>query len=152
MSNIISGDDQCHFSACISGLILMTENLKHMKSRRFYIWKDDSIKNVQDKFSELFPQFFLKIFINNYRSNYCRPEVIVFRNDVKMDEINPGIKEGSFLIRENMSVSELKEIFYNRFGLEVQILKRNEPVGMKIDRSTNFSITLTSKYESDRFP
>ncbi|HEV3225101.1 MAG TPA: hypothetical protein VGZ90_19640 [Puia sp.] len=123
-----------------------------MNAIRFYIWKDESIKNIQDKFSEIFPQFILKIFRRKDGSDYKKPSDIMFRNDVKMHEINPEFQDRSFMIKRNMAVPELEEIFNRKFGLEVQVSKRNGAPELKSSRVNSNFLKLTSQFESEGSP
>jgi hypothetical protein len=123
-----------------------------MNAIRFYIWKDESIKNLQDKFSEIFPQFILKIFKRKEDGGYKKPYAIMFRNDIKMYEINPEFQDRSCMIKENMVVSELEEIFYKKFGLEVRISKRNGAPELKSSSVNSYFLRLTNQFESEGFP
>lgn len=99
--------------------------LNRVNTKLIYISKDDSIHQIQDRFSELFP--FLKISIFKHVDLRRRQigENILFCLDIKMNQIDVGFQGGFVTIFENMTIAKLEEAFYDKWGMVVEISRKN---------------------------
>ncbi len=66
--------------------------------------------------------------------------VIFFPPESLMNDINPGIADGELVIREAMSVLELENEFYDKFGLSVQILRRSGNLWLDTSRTNSWTL------------
>lgn len=96
-----------------------------VNTKLIYISKDDSIHQIQDRFSELFP--FLKISIFKHVDLTSRQigENILFCLDIKMNQIDLGFQGGFVTIFENMTIAKLEQAFHDKWGLVVEISRKN---------------------------
>ena len=90
-----------------------------MKACIFYIQGNDSIQSIQDQFSNLFPSMqmsFFRIPEIFKQTDQC----VMYSTNVKMNGINPLVKDLVIDITPDMRVSDLENIIKS-MGLYVQI-------------------------------
>jgi hypothetical protein len=92
---------------------------------QLYVWKDDNIRSIQKKFSELFPHLWINLFRHSGGWNSLPKQDILFTRETKVADINPVLNEGKLKIDPQMTVSAFESAFYNRFGLFVQVSRTN---------------------------
>ena len=112
-----------------------------MREDIFLIGKTNSVKEIQDHFSGLFP--FLRInFFKNRKSGsgLTGQSVILFSPESYLKDINPGITNGELAIRESMSVWELENEFFEKFGLSVQVLRRSGNLWLDTSRTNSWTL------------
>jgi hypothetical protein len=122
-----------------------------MNTLQLHIWKDDSIINIQEKFSDLFPFLWIKIF-KHVGINKANGQNIMFCPEVKMSEINSNFKDGKLMVSSIMTVSELEQTFYDKFGLFVQVSRKNGSQVTESSLINNFILKETKYQEYKDFP
>jgi hypothetical protein len=91
------------------------------------ITEDRQISEVQEDFNRFYP--FLKIeFFRNH--NAGQPQRVLTPG-LKLGDITYSMHEGSIQLSDNMTVCELEDVFKDRFGLEVHVLRRCGNVWME---------------------
>lgn len=85
------------------------------------ITEDKLISDIQAAFNHFFPYLKLEF----YRS-HTNPSVPVRVPDpaATIGDVTFGLQEGSIYLTENITVRELENIFDDRFGLHVQVLRK----------------------------
>lgn len=91
-----------------------------MKKRKFYICRNDTIREVQYNFSHFFPQLEINIFSNNEK-NVPKDSLVMFSPDVCIRKISPDCRDGCFEITDNMTVDQLESLFQDNFKLHAEI-------------------------------
>ena len=112
-----------------------------MREDIFFISKSASVKEIQERFSGIFP--FLRInFFKNQKSGsgLNGNRVILFSPEFLLNTINPEITNGELIIRESMSVLELENEFREKFGLFVQILRRSGNLWLDTSRTNSWTL------------
>jgi hypothetical protein len=92
---------------------------------QLYVGKDDTIGDIQKKFSELFPHLCISLFRHTGGIDSLSEQDILFSPETKMTDINPVLREGRLEINPHMNVSTFESVFFNQFGLFAQISRKN---------------------------
>jgi hypothetical protein len=96
-----------------------------MKAGSFQISREDTIHDIQDRFSQLFPQLTIHFYTQNggkSPENSCA----MFSPDCHVRELNPRCKFGSIQITEQMMSYEMEDAILHNFGLHAEITDRKE--------------------------
>jgi hypothetical protein len=96
-----------------------------MRNTRFYLANYFSVSDVQKRFSWLFPYLMLNFFKNRHDSNAICGQNIMYCPDVKIEEIKMKFCNGEFEISDSMTVAELENKLYDKFGLTVQVSRKS---------------------------
>jgi hypothetical protein len=90
-----------------------------MKTNSFYICREDTIQDVQEKFSQFFPLLTIHFYTqNNKKSNtFCS----MFSPDCRIGDLNPLCKNESLKITEKMTEGEMESCIQQNFGLHAEI-------------------------------
>lgn len=113
-----------------------------MNNLQLYVGKDDCIRQIQEKFSELFPYLWISLF--RHSDNSVPKKDILYTRETPIAEINLGLTEGKLEIDPHMTVSAFESAFYNHFGLFVQVSRKNA-----LTISEKFGIDHFSLYEAN---
>ena len=112
-----------------------------MREDIFFIGKTSPVKEIQDHFSEIFPFLRINFFKNRKTgSGFTGQSVILFSPESYLKDINPGITNGELAIRESMSVWELENEFFEKFGLSVQVLRRSGNLWLDTSRTNSWTL------------
>ena len=111
----------------------------------FCVDSEDSVKGLQNGFSALLPHWRINFFKNRQDDKKVTGESSVFRPESKMKEINRNIQDGKFEISEEMTISQLENIFSEQFGLYVQVFLNSE--NLKVGKALDTAGTLKSQNE-----
>lgn len=105
-----------------------------MDTQQLYIGKDDSILHVQEKFEVIFPNLCLSIFKHCAEGNKPSRQDILISDEARMGDLNPLFQEAVLSINPVMTVSEFETLFFDKFGLFVQVSRKHR------DRETEKSL------------
>lgn len=98
------------------------------------------ISDIQNEFNKQFP--FLKLeFFNNKsfaRKDFSASQIIP-RNK-KLGEGQTGIKEDFIEIEESMKVSELENLFKDKFKLAVQVFRKSGTIWLETTMTDNWTL------------
>ena len=97
-----------------------------MNTKLIYISKDDSIRQIQGRFSELFPYLRINIFKHVDRTERKTGENILYCPEVRMRDIDFSFQDGLIMISENMTVGDLEQVFYEKWTMLVQVTRKNK--------------------------
>jgi hypothetical protein len=93
---------------------------------QLYVGKDDCIRQIQKKFSELFPHLWISLF--RHSDGHLPNQDILYTGETQIADVNPVLVGGKLEIDPHMTVAAFESAFYNQFGLYVEVAKkRNEP-------------------------
>jgi hypothetical protein len=90
-----------------------------MKANIFHIQGNDTIQCIQDHFRSLFPSMQISFFQDPEKSKQT-DQCVMFSPNVKVNGINPLVKDLAIEITPNMRVVDLEKIIRS-LGLYVQI-------------------------------
>ena len=98
------------------------------------------ISEIQNEFNQIFP--FLKLeFFNNKsfeRSDFSASQIIP-RNR-KLSDGQSDIKEDNIEIEEDMKVSDLENLFKNKFRLAVQVFRKSGNLWLETTMTDNWTL------------
>src|SRR5450755_1950570 len=123
-----------------------------MSTIQLYIWKNDSIRDIQEKFIELFPGLQIKIYKHVECKNGIQSQDIMFCPEVRMIEINPGFRDGRIGIPGSLRVTDLEQAFFEKFGLFVQVFRKNGSPVEEASRMSHFLLERTTYLVKEGFP
>jgi hypothetical protein len=101
---------------------------------------DRLISEIQKEFNEIFPFLKLEFFDNKSfaRNNFSASQIIPWNK--KLGEGQTGIKEGEIEIEESMKVSELENLFKDKFKLAVQVFRKSGTIWLETTMTDSWSL------------
>jgi hypothetical protein len=112
-----------------------------MCEMQLHISKTNSVKELQDQFSNLFP--FLNInFYSNGKTTDLQSgrRASLFTRETVIKDINPRLNDGELAIIESMNVADLEKGFYEKFGLSIQVLRRSGNLWLDTCRTNSWTL------------
>lgn len=101
---------------------------------------DRLISDIQKEFNQIFP--FLKLeFFNNKsfaRNNFSASQIIP--HNKKLGDGQLGIKKDRLVIEEGMKVSDLENIFRDKFRLAVQVFRKSGNLWLETTMTDNWTL------------
>ncbi|MFI5151837.1 MAG: hypothetical protein ACHQET_00805 [Chitinophagales bacterium] len=110
-----------------------------MNTVHFQIERHDSVKDIQERFSNLFPYVHLS-FLTNKGDKKPNSRSATYCPEVKMIEINSKLRGGSFEISDEMTVSQLENRLYNQFGLRVQVSRKSGNIWLETHMTNDWAL------------
>jgi hypothetical protein len=118
-----------------------------MNTGSFHISREDTIQNVQDKFSHLFPLFTINFYSPNEKTsadNSC----VMFCPECRILDINPSFQDGKTEIKDGMTVYEMESEIQHIFGLHAEISSK---IGDRIILTSQITHwLLNEKYSNEK--
>jgi hypothetical protein len=97
-----------------------------MRPVKFTLTNETTIREVQDMFSKIYPNLKINFFKNREGHSYIDSESIQFCKNATLGEINPGFSEGVFEIPGNMTIEEIEDNIFKKYGFSIQIFREND--------------------------
>ena len=129
-----------------------TIKFKKMTQIHLYISREDSVRDVQDKFSCQFPFLRITFFKNKIGDKKITGQSVVFCSELKMTEITKDFHEGDFEMDDNMTVLQLENKFYQQFGLFVQVCRKSGNLWMEPNMTSGWSVKEQNEHGKDISP
>jgi hypothetical protein len=123
LSNIIFWPDRCHSFPRWGMLLLFWKSDILVNNLQLYVGKEDNIRNIQTRFSEIFPHLWISLF--RHTGNNIPKQDILYSQETKITDINPSLQGGKLEIDPHMTVSTFESAFYMQFGLYAQVSRIN---------------------------
>ncbi|HMH33051.1 MAG TPA: hypothetical protein VK543_08465 [Puia sp.] len=111
-----------------------------MRNSRFYLAKYFSVNDVQKRFSWLFPYLMLNFFKNRHDGNAISGQSVMYRPDVKIEEMKLKFSDGEFEISDSMTVAELENKLYDQFGLSAQVSRKAGNLWFETSGTNNWTL------------
>ncbi len=92
---------------------------------QLHLSKEDTVRQVQDKFSDLFPHLLIKIFRHTDGTAPRGCQDIMLSPEIKMIQMNSAFRDDVLLIPGGITVSALESSFFRQFGLLTEICRKN---------------------------
>ena len=90
-----------------------------------YVGKDKTVRDIQDKFSEIFPHLSISLFRHTGDMASLTDQDILFAPETKLNEINPDLVDGKLEMDSHLTVATFESLVFSRFGLFVQVSRNN---------------------------
>jgi hypothetical protein len=81
------------------------------------------IKDIQAEFHQKFPFLKLEFYTGSHKRGESSPERERLDSELPIDSVRTVHTEGSLFIREEMSVSNLEQLFLEKYGLNAQVCR-----------------------------
>jgi hypothetical protein len=129
---------------------VITKSLSHFQ---LYVGKEDTVKDIQNKFSEIFPHLLISIF--NHRAGFEGKlnQDYLYTQETRIKDINPETESDKLDIDSHMTVATFESVFFNKFGLFVQVSRRNRQLDSEKYRIDQFTLDeVNSTHQEEIFP
>jgi hypothetical protein len=83
------------------------------------------ISELQTEFNEVFPFLRLEFFRNKHAGQHAYTKRDLLNPELTLKQGSWQHNQGAIVLKENMKVSELEELFENLFGLSVQVFRKS---------------------------
>ena len=118
----------------------------------FYISKNDSVRDLQHRFSVLFPYLKINLFKNGEGDKKISGQSAVFSPESKVYDINKNLCDGEFEVDDNMTVAELENKFFDQFGLFVQVSRKSGNLWMEPTMTIGWTVKTQNEHGKDISP
>lgn len=108
----------------------------------------ETIKDVKKQFNCAFPYLKLEFFSETHVVGQGSPFQKMVPPSTLLGEVTGILCEGEITVTSNLTVRELEQIFQNRFGLPVQVFRKQKDVWLETT-STDY-LTLAEQNEMGR--
>lgn len=112
---------------------------------------DDSktIAELQKEFVDAFQYVKIEFFTKPHQSGETSAKKDMIDASKKLGEIRTIHIEGDFIITKDMLVSDVEEVFKNKFGVHVQVFRKQNEVWLLTTNTDNW--TLERQIEEAKF-
>jgi hypothetical protein len=111
-----------------------------MNKINFHIGKGYSIKELQEKFSNLYPFLKINFFKNELDAKKYTSQSAEFSPEVKMNAINKNFIEGELEIDDSMTVNKLESKLFEQFGLSAQVSRRSGNLWLETSLTNHWTL------------
>ncbi len=112
------------------------------------ISKNGLIEEVQKDFSEFFPYLRLNFLPKGKLS--ATPKTLhkglITRSLLKFGDLNSNLPAGMVDLSDATTVTEVEDIFRNRFGINVQVLRKSGNIWMEASMTGNWSLAQQNEH------
>src|SRR5664279_967907 len=94
-----------------------------MNKTNFFIWRNDTIAEVQGRFCQLYPNLEINFFSDNEKTqsiNSC----VMFSPEVRVRDISPDCQDGYIALNEKINIEDLETSIHDHFQLHAEISPR----------------------------
>jgi len=120
-----------------------------MSNTHFYIQREDSVKDLQYRFSIQFPYLKINFFRNKQGEKKISGNSASCSPDSRMKDLNSNLNNGEFEVSDNMTVSELENKFFEQFGLFVQVSRKSGNLWMEPTMTIGWTIKAQNEHGRD---
>ena len=107
------------------------------------------IKDIQRAFSKLFPALKVEFFSGQHSVGEGSPIRTRLDAELTLGQVRSAHTEGEFLIRGDMTVGQFEREFFERFGLNIQILRRSGNLWMQTTATDSWTLEQQNQKGSD---
>ena len=83
------------------------------------------LSEVKDQFNALFPYLKLEFFRHKHDVKRSNPKTDMLSSDLTFKKVRKKHTEGAIVVKENMSVASLEQLFQDVFGISVQVFRKS---------------------------
>lgn len=98
------------------------------------------IKDLQAEFHKDFPYLKLEFYKGAHQKGEASPARQQLDNEQLVGNVRSVQREGSLLIRQEMTVSELERQFLENFGLNAQVFRRSGTLWLQTSATDNWTL------------
>lgn len=86
---------------------------------------NQKLSEVKDEFNALFPYLKLEFFKHKHEVNKSNPKSDMLSSDLTFKKVRKKHTEGAIVVKENMSVADLEQLFQDVFGVSAQVFRKS---------------------------
>jgi len=120
-----------------------------MSQTNFYIRRNDSVRDLQLRFSLQFPYLKINFFRNRIGEKKISDHSAACSPDSKVKDLNTDLNDVEFEVNDNMTVSELENKFHEQFGLFVQVSRKSGNLWMEPTMTIGWTIKTQNEHGRD---
>lgn len=83
------------------------------------------LSEVKDEFNALFPYLKLEFFKHKHEVNKSNSKADMLSSDLTFKRVRKRHSEGALVVKENMSVADLEQLFQDIFGISAQVFRKS---------------------------
>ena len=107
------------------------------------ITDEKRISDIQAEFNHYYPYLNLEFFWGSGKKDgYHR----LTDTTVKVENVACCMHEGSIQLSDNMTVSNLEDIFSNRFGLQVQVFRKSGNLWLETTKTDDWTLKVQNDH------
>jgi hypothetical protein len=84
------------------------------------------LEEIQTDFNSAFPYLKIEFFSGTHTRGGSSEKTGMLESGITVAECRTSGKEGTLILREDMTVAELEQTFYREFGLPVQVFRKTD--------------------------
>lgn len=86
---------------------------------------NQKLSDVKDEFNALFPYLKLEFFKHKHDVNKSNAKSDMLSSDLTFKKARRKHAEGAIVVKENMSVADLEQLFQDIFGISAQVFRKS---------------------------
>lgn len=86
---------------------------------------NQKLSEVKDEFNGLFPYLKLEFFKHKHGVNKSNPKSDMLSSELTFKKARRKHTEGAIVVKENMSVADLEQLFQDIFGISAQVFRKS---------------------------
>lgn len=86
---------------------------------------NQKLSDVKNEFNSFFPYLKLEFFKHKHGVNKGNPKSDMLSSDLTFNKARKKHSEGTIVIKENMSVADLEQLFQEVFGISAQVFRKS---------------------------
>jgi hypothetical protein len=98
------------------------------------------IMDLQVEFHKKFPYLRLEFYTGSHKVGETSPAKTKLNGERLIDEVRTIHTEGDLFIREDMSVSDLEQLFLGKYGLNVQVFRRSGNLWLQTSATDHWTL------------
>ena len=102
--------------------------------------KKRTISEVSSEFNELYPHLKIEFYLFHHETGEGSRQKDQIAHSVTLGEVNPSLMDGTIDLTPETSVAELEDIFYKRFGLNIQVFRRSGMLWLQTSKTDDWTL------------
>lgn len=86
---------------------------------------NQKLSDVKDEFNKLFPYLKLEFFKHKHGSHQGNAKSDMLSTDLTFKKARRKHSDGAIVVKENMSVADLEQLFQDVFGISAQVFRKS---------------------------
>jgi len=105
------------------------------------ITKDKAIVDIQKEFKSQFPHLKIEFYLHRHDPGEGSQRRDQIATSVTIGEINPDLSEGTINLTPDTTVADLENIFYQNFGLNIQVFRRSGMLWLQTSATDSWTLS-----------
>lgn len=101
---------------------------------------DKKIRDIQQEFQQLFPYLQIQFYKGKHEEGKPSPAEEQLEHTLSIGEVRNVHDEGELVIKPDMTVADLEDQFWNKYGLNVQVFRRSGNLWLQTTKTDNWTL------------